>query len=154
MTLMKIKKKITRTVVKDVLKKGREEMRSNVARDVTPAARAEKIIRRASEIGEVIAESFAKKFVASQDKLITEIRPAPKFDFPLAIRVPTEVHESGQARIVGREYGLDRNHGRKMASGRTRLGNCWVYYIAFDDGDTWWLAGEEEIDRWQKETEK
>ena len=67
-------------------------------------------------------------------------RPPRLFNLSQEIAVPSIVHPSGQARIVGVEYGC--SYSRKNSQG-------WVYYLAFEEGGSAWEAREEELVKWQ-----
>lgn len=54
------------------------------------------------------------------------------------INIPTTIHDSGTAVVVGREWGPDNNKNR---------GDGWVYYLSFGYGPAW-LVTEEEASKW------
>lgn len=57
------------------------------------------------------------------------------------IKVPVEVHKSGEGKVVGVDWGPDCERGKTH-------GSSWVYLVMFPDNDEWLVVQEEEAKQW------
>ena len=65
-----------------------------------------------------------------------------RFDVGQTVKLPKEVCEKEEGKVVGYEYGPDNDRLKVDKKG-------WVYYIRFQPSDPAFIVSEEELLSWQ-----